>query len=189
MRSEKESGSHELYLRASTAAKPTAPLKLHANIIGKFMVERELGEKAENKVRESTRAAENTRTQRQTIRLDGPPPDLTIPKKSKATTDSMFRKPVRASDHLRNNTAAAASSSASTRLPPKPAAPSPQAKPPAKEQLPARARLVHYLAIRDRTKEDILRIIGGPDCDKADRKRILDLLDEVCQYPCTIRSQ
>ncbi|KAI0744139.1 hypothetical protein C8Q80DRAFT_1185254 [Daedaleopsis nitida] len=66
-------GNHELYLRVPTTHKPMAPLKLYANVIGKFMVERELGEKVQESVREATLGAEKARTERKAIYLDKPP--------------------------------------------------------------------------------------------------------------------
>lgn len=84
-----ENGNHELYIRVSQANKPSAPLKLYANVIGKFMVERQLGEKVQETVRDRTKQAEEARTERKTILLDKPP---TQPKASKQKKKEVTRR-------------------------------------------------------------------------------------------------
>jgi hypothetical protein len=81
-----------------------APLKLYANVTGKFMVERELGEKVQDKVRDRTQVAEKQRTECEVQMLDSP---LDLPrangKKRKApSTSSSLLKQAAHNDHLRN---------------------------------------------------------------------------------------
>src|ERR1700729_530421 len=104
MRPLREGSPHELYLRSSSAAKPMAPLKLYANVTGKFTVERELGEKVQDKVRDRTQVAEKQRTERKVQMLDSP---LDIPrvngKKRKApSVSSSLLKKAAHNDHIRN---------------------------------------------------------------------------------------
>lgn len=73
MKPNAETMPHELYLRTSSAAKPNMPLKLNALITGKFMVERELDPKLQNKIRGRVIEAEKQRTERKTIILENPP--------------------------------------------------------------------------------------------------------------------
>ena len=81
-----------------------APLKLYANVTGKFTVERELGEKVQDKVRDRTQVAEKQRTERKVQMLDSP---LDIPrvngKKRKApSVSSSLLKKAAHNDHIRN---------------------------------------------------------------------------------------
>jgi len=178
MRPLKEGTPHELYLHASSAAKPMAPLKLYANVTGKFTVERELGEKVQDRIRESTLGAVKQRSERKTILIDTPP-DLhpVHGKKRKAPTSSMFRKPVQQSDHLRNN--AGASTAA---LPARVSSPVPSQQTTKEGLIPVRKRLIHCLAVSERSSDEVIQLVGGSDCDPSLRREVLGLLDEVIRY-------
>lgn len=189
MRSLKEDSPHELYLRSSSAAKPMAPLKLYANVTGKFMVERELGEKVQDKVRDRTQVAEKQRTERKVQMLDSP---LDIPaangKKRKApSAPSSLLKKAAHNDHLRNVSSAstAAPSRVASPLPPKTASPS--STPATTKENSIRRRMVQYLAISPRSTDEVMRAIGGANCDPATRRTLFEYLDEVC--PNLITSQ
>ncbi|KAG9316843.1 hypothetical protein JVU11DRAFT_2913 [Chiua virens] len=103
MRPQKESSPHELYIRAASAAKPMAPLKLCANVIGKFMVERQLGDKATGKVRQQTLVAKQQHLERQAILLEHPPIPPTVKHhKRKLLGPGSVVKKTPASDQLRS---------------------------------------------------------------------------------------
>lgn len=184
MRSLKEGSSHELYLRASSAAKPMAPLKLYANVTGKFTVERELGEKVQDKIRESTQVAEKQRTERKAILLDAPPDIPRVngkkrkapPGSSTSLASTPLLKRATHGDHVRNI-------SASDAVPSRVASPlPPQASPltTTKESLTTlRKRLIHCLAGSQRLADDVVRLVGGSDRDPSGKKEIVDLLEEV----------
>jgi len=158
MESQPENSPHELYLRASSAAKPMAPLKLSANVIGKFTVGRELDQKVEDKVRGSTLLAQKKRTERTAIMLDTPPP-TTAPsanRNKKRNQQSALRKPVQPSATV-----------------------SPSVPIPTGKELPVRSRLIHCLALTPRVADDAIKLVGGPACDASLRKTLLDLLEEV----------
>jgi RNA polymerase II elongation factor ELL len=164
MRPIKEATPHELYLRLPSTAKPMAPLRLHANIIGKFMVERELGEKVTDKVRDRTLVAEKQRLERKAIMLDTPP-TLSAPNGKKRKTQppsSMFRNPVK--------------SVASSSAPPLSRVAVPL---PAEEISGARMRLIHCLAISPRLSDDVLRLVGGANATASSRQDLLAILHEV----------
>lgn len=183
MRPLKEGSPHELYLRSSSAAKPMAPLKLYANVTGKFTVERELRDKVTDKVRLHTQVAEQQRTERKVQMLDTPPAIARANgtgKKRKAPANSAF--PSSSSSSLLKRAAHNDMRNASTSVPSRVASPLPPTSTPppstAKESS-ARRRMVQYVAITHRLPEDVVRALGGPDCDSSTRRMLLDLLDEV----------
>jgi RNA polymerase II elongation factor ELL len=172
MRHAPETTLHELYLRASSVTKKTAPLKLYANIVGKFTVDRELHDDVYEKLRESTQDAVNQRMTRTTQRIDLPPDIQPNSKKRKEHPPSMFRKPIRQSDKLmsvpnpptvpnRTSTVTAQSSK--------------------KGLTSLRTRMVHCLAIADRTEDELVRLVGGLDCSPSLRREIHDLLEQVSE--------
>ncbi|KAH9935708.1 uncharacterized protein B0H18DRAFT_976960 [Fomitopsis serialis] len=179
--------NHELYLRQATAAKPNAPLKLYGNILGKLRVNPELGEKIEERVRESTRVAEEQRTERKTIRLDGPL-DLGKPAaagKKKKDVQNMFRKPL-GGRNLSASSGTQATRGASPRVSAnaqaaRPASPAASTSRTVLESDPgARGRLIHFLAARPCEQEEtILRRVSGGQPTEAKRAVLLTLLEEV----------
>ena len=102
MRQAQETTVHELYLRASSITKKTAPLKLYANVVGKLTVERELHDDVYDRLRESTQDAVNQRMTRTTQFIDMPPDIRPNSKKRKEPppASTIFRKPIRPSDKL-----------------------------------------------------------------------------------------
>jgi len=164
MRYSEETTQNDLYLRTSSATKKNAPLKLFANVVGKFSVERELADPVRDKVRESTQDAANQRNSRTTVFIDTPsdlPP--TSGKKRKDPPASMFRKPLRPSDK------------------PKPA-PVPvlaNKLPPVTHVSPHRKHIVRLLAVRDRTAEDIMNNLNTSEITPPSRREIQDLLEQV----------
>jgi RNA polymerase II elongation factor ELL len=187
MRPLKEGTPHELYLRSSSAAKPMAPLKLYANVTGKFTVERELGEKVQDKVRDRTQVAEKQRTERKVQMLDSPPdiPSVNGKKRKAPSASSALLKKAAHNDHIRNVSVSAASPSrVASPLPPT----TPQPTPAATKDSSVRKRMVQYLAISSHTTDEVMRAIGGADCDSATRRGLFDILCNVCAFLAEISS-
>ncbi|KAI0355611.1 hypothetical protein OH77DRAFT_1424556 [Trametes cingulata] len=173
VRHDQENGPHELYLRMASAQKPMAPLKLYANVIGKFMVERQLGEKVEGTVRDRTLEAEKQRTERKAIYLETPP-NLSYPgAKGKARKDAPpLRRPAVAS--------ATSSTRASRVASPLPGSSS-HANGSANEVPPTKARLIHCLALKPRTTEGVITMCAGRDPTPQMKKELLSLLQAVAE--------
>jgi len=162
MRYSEENTQNDLYLRTSSANKKNAPLKLFANVVGKFSVERELDDPVRDKVRESTQDAANQRNSRTTVFIEKPP-DLPSTSGKKRKDASMFRKPLRPSDK------------------PKPA-PVPvlgNKLPPVTNLSPHRKHIVRLLAISDRTAEDIMNNLNASEGTPPSRREVQDLLEQV----------
>src|ERR1700678_1627220 len=117
MRHAQETTLHELYLRASSITKRTAPLKLYANVVSKFTVERELHNDVCDKLRESTQDAVNQRMTRTTQFIETPPDIQPNSKKRKEPPPlpTMFRKPIRQSDKLISTSGASKPANVSNR--------------------------------------------------------------------------
>jgi len=179
MRPLKETSPHELYLRLASAAKPMAALRLHANVVGKFTVERELGEKVQDKVRDRTLVAEKQRLERKAILLDNPPPDLSSAangKKRKASSTSTARNSVKS----RNESPSFLKVSSSLPLPrattPRPSG---QSSPTRDNLRDPFNRLIHCLALSPRTVDDVIRLVGGSSASSSAKRELLDILHEV----------
>jgi RNA polymerase II elongation factor ELL len=180
MRGVQESTPHELYLRSALASKVNAPLKLYADIAGKFtVVERELNGKTESKVQQSTADAQKTKSERRIVLLDNPPtlvPSATktkssAPKKRKQVSApiaaTVKRVPIRAKNE---GSSAARGQSPPHSLPSSQSSPVPPA---------IRAQMIHLLAKGPRTKEDVLTQVGGPDASESLRVQLNELLVTV----------
>ncbi|KAL4073800.1 hypothetical protein V8B97DRAFT_1936433 [Scleroderma yunnanense] len=176
MRSQKESSPHEIYLRTSSAAKPNVPLKLYANVIGKFMVERQLGAKITDGVRQRTIEAKKAHSERQAILLEQPPiptPGFKPSKRKAPGTGTVVKKSVPSMDQLR----VASSSTA----PPRKVSPLPHNPPSSKANADVRRRLVHCLAIQSRLADDAIRMVGGANISVQAREDLLGLLEDVAE--------
>ncbi|KII92182.1 hypothetical protein PLICRDRAFT_172308 [Plicaturopsis crispa FD-325 SS-3] len=181
LRPVKEESPHDLYVRAPTAAKPMAPLKLHANVIGKFTIERDLDEAdIGGKLRESAREAEKQRSERKTIMLEQPPvlPATNKKRKAPAAANPIVKKPTQ-SDRLRN---ASASSTPARVGSPQTSAPAPTSDQPD----PARDRMLRFLVTNEIatnavTADEVVRAIGGGSCDAAMRRRLTELLEQIAE--------
>ncbi|CAA7263200.1 unnamed protein product [Cyclocybe aegerita] len=168
-----EKSATELYLRSSSGAKKTTttPLKLHANVIGKFAVERELAD-IRDKIRESTQVATDQRNRPTTKFIDAPPDTLQPPPKKKTpSSTTLFRNPPRPADK------------------PKPVPPPPTTTPnnrpssstPTQRDglVPLRKRLVHCLAVSEKLEDQLLKMLGASDRSSALRTEIFELLNEL----------
>ncbi|KAI0085057.1 hypothetical protein BDY19DRAFT_967795 [Irpex rosettiformis] len=182
MRPHTENSPHELYMRSVPPSnKNTAPLRFYANVVGKFMVERELGSRVESVIRDKTAAAEKQRTERKTIMLDAPPPSAPPVKASKKkNTTTKKQNAVTSSRTMSTASSAQASRMVSPRPPPMPA-PSPRSAAPSIASDSDRARLIHFLALNPRTLTEVMRSVGGIEEDQPFRQDLIDLLKAVAQ--------
>jgi len=171
---------HDLYLRASSATKKTPPFKLHANVIGKFNVQRELSPGVGASVREKTADALNQRASRTTIRLDDPQAERKKPKKEPAPAASSSKTPSLI-DKAKIKAVTAAARTAGK----------PISNSNALEKLSAetvadiRRRLIHFLAPQDRQEEETVKALGGSNCSDQIRRAIYQLLEQVGSIPCS----
>ena len=91
MRYNKEKDNQELFIRTTGARLNNPPLKLNANVIGKFLVERELSDRVVKQIHNATAEAAKQKNERKTIMLDAPPSLTAVttakvaPKKKTAT--------------------------------------------------------------------------------------------------------
>ncbi|KAI9458539.1 hypothetical protein F5148DRAFT_983707 [Russula earlei] len=182
MRGVQESTPHELYLRSALASKINAPLKLYADIAGKFTVERELNGKTQSKVQQSTVDAQKTKSERRIVFLDNPPALTSsttktkspAPKKRKSAVSAPIAATVRRVPHVIR--AKNEGSSATRGHSPNTSSSSSQSSP----VPPAiRAQMIHLLAKGPRTKEDVLTQVGGPDASESFRVQLNELLVTV----------
>lgn len=172
MRPLKESSPHEIYLRTSSAAKPNAPLKLYANVMGKFIVDRQLGEKVTDKVRQQTIEAKKQHSERQTIMLDAPLISAASTKNLKRKTpgSGTVVKKTAQRDTLRTP---AASTPVTRKISPIPQTAS------SKANADIRRRLIHFLAVENRETDLTVARVCGNSCDATARANLLSILEEV----------
>ncbi|KAG1751448.1 uncharacterized protein EDB91DRAFT_1105640 [Suillus paluster] len=174
MRPLKESSPHEIYLRTSSVAKPNAPLKLYANVMGKFIVDRQLGEKVTDKVRQQTIEAKKQHSERQTIMLDAPllPAGGAKNLKRKAPGSGTVVKKTIQRDTLR---APSASTVTARKISPIPQTAS------SKANADVRRRLIHFLAVEPRETDLAVARVCGNNCDATARANLLSILEEVAE--------
>ncbi|KAJ3995148.1 hypothetical protein F5050DRAFT_1574208 [Lentinula boryana] len=176
LQSQTEEIPHDLYLRSASAAKPFVPLKFYANVIGRLTIsERELDEELATRIRKKTAAAAEQRSISKTKFIDAndlPQPTTKAAAKKKS---DLFRRPLRPSDQLKPTALSASTSSA-----PSPR-PSQNPKSPQDRPTPMEKRLIHYLALAERTSEDAVKAVGGPSCDANTRRNILDAMHTLAE--------
>lgn len=174
MRHSEETTIHELFLRASSASKKSAPLKLHANVIGKLTVERELVDEVRDKVRESTQDAAAQRNTRTTMFIETPP-DIPNARKRKEPPSNMFHKPNRPSGALKVTPMTLTSSSSSSI---NKSAVSTQSQ---KEiSNPARKRIIQHLSLNgEATEAKLFQMLGSSDSTSTAPRAFQDLLNQV----------
>ncbi|KAI0820027.1 hypothetical protein BC628DRAFT_1525161 [Trametes gibbosa] len=176
MRADQENGPHELYLRMASASKPMAPLKMYANVIGKFAIERQLGEKVEGSIRDRTLEAEKQRTERKAIYLDTPPDLKYSGAKGKARKDAAApRRP--AVPPVSRPSASVKTSRVTSPLPGSVS----HANGSSNDVPPTRARLIHCLALKPRTTDAAIAMCGGREPSSQMKKELLSLLHAVAE--------
>jgi RNA polymerase II elongation factor ELL len=181
-----ESTPHELYLRSALASKINAPLKLYADIAGKFIVGRELNGKAESKVHQSTADAQKSKSGGRIVVLDAPPtltPAATKAKSSalkkrKAAVSAPIAATVRRVPHVVRAKNEGSSAARGQSPPPLPASSQSSPVSPA-----MRAQMIHLLAKGSRTKEEVLTQVGGSQASGTLRVQLNELLVTVRTLP------
>lgn len=161
-------------MRSASAAKPFVPLKFYANVVGKLTIsDRELDDELASRIHQKTADARKMQSNRQTILLDANKLPLPTTKGTKKKPD-LFRKPLRAIDQPKPNVLAASTSSTpQTALPPRPS------HTPKPSQDGMQKRLIHYLAVAERSTEDTLKAVGGSNCDPKTKQDILEAMNTV----------
>ncbi|OCH85105.1 hypothetical protein OBBRIDRAFT_798526 [Obba rivulosa] len=174
MKAEEEKKTHELYMRSLDPRKAPS-LKYYGSIHGKFIVERELDEKVEDRVRHRTQVAEKERTERKTIALNAPPPGVASSKPKKKKAPMFINKPAPVVEPRRDPPTTSHASTSRTAL----------SRPSDLVPSTVRYRLVHYIGVESRTEAAILRrLIGNcPDEDTraAKERELLRLLPKVAE--------
>lgn len=184
----RENAPHELYSRATSTAKPNGPLKLRANVLGRFTVERSsMPQAVQDRVRDRTRDAEKQASERKTLRIENPadlaPAPAPAPAngvKKRKPEPTIFRKPVaQASAATGSGSRNLSATQASARVPsPRVASPlAPVADTEATNSL--RKRLIHFVALHQPNADEVLDRVGGKNCSESLKRQLLDLLDEV----------
>lgn len=177
-----ENSIHEIYLRAASAKKKNAPLKLHANVVGKLTVEqREISNELRDKIRESTQDAVAQKSSRATVVINTPPDSRTISKKRKEPSSSMFRRPICPSVKVKTIPVAPSST------PPSGKSSLLTAPLTYQDGVPLRKRLVHCLAKGEKSEEELFKLLGASDRNSSLRPEIIDLLERVSFYETKIQ--
>ena len=177
MRYDKEKENQELFIRTTMPTRPNAPLRLNANVVGKFAVEKVLSDKLSQRMHNATAAALKQKAERKVPMVDGPPPAVSAPVASKpapkrkapakSTPKSSTPTIVKSYATASPNPAAGSNGSSSVALP--------------KELATQyRQRLIHYLALGSATVQDIFKEFGGSEIDHNTRAGIMDLIHDVC---------
>ncbi|EKM54188.1 uncharacterized protein PHACADRAFT_210006 [Phanerochaete carnosa HHB-10118-sp] len=179
MSAQPETVSHELYLRMVQPNKPGAILKLQGNVVGKLHVERQLNAQAETAIRDRTQQAEKQRHERKIELLDAPlaqAPRATLKKPKVASKPTKStpagRAPPDPNRSLSSSTSLQPSRVASPRISPRPLNVG-------GSENHAKYRLIHFVALKPRTHEEIIRLVGGSS--KESRKEVQDLVPEVLE--------
>lgn len=159
-----EEKCHDLYVWAPTAAKPNVPLRLNATISRNILVEQDL-ENVRKRIRQTAKDAAEQHSQRRTQLIDVPP-DNPEPKRKKDPK----RKPAppRSQDRLQVSVFSAV----------RPKSPAP---PPISQEVSdqLRYKIVHDVALRHPTPEDVVKHVGGENCTTSQRQTILQIFEEV----------
>ncbi|KAI1795641.1 hypothetical protein LXA43DRAFT_730643 [Ganoderma leucocontextum] len=173
-----ENTIHEMYIRVQTAAKPNIPLKPYATVVGKFIVDRQLGEKVEETVRDRTLEAAKQRTERKAIFLDNPP-DLSYhgsKAKGKKHAGSASRTSIHSTSYV-----------SSPKAPPLPSSSSRTSGLASSTSVMAttdratRARLIHCLAIEHRTLSQVVTLCLGKERTEEQEKAFVALMRQLAE--------
>lgn len=178
MRYDKEKDNQELFIRTTMAARPNAPLKLNANVIGKFAVKQVLSDQISQRLHNSN-AAVAKRPKIQVIEpsltaavpQNSGPPKKKVPKSTTTTGKSTptIVKSYATPTQTPVPTTTASASSVSL---------------PKDVVLVYRQRLIHYLALGAAAEEDIFKEYGGKDIDRNTKAALTDILNEVPFHYC-----
>ncbi|KIY44343.1 hypothetical protein FISHEDRAFT_77546 [Fistulina hepatica ATCC 64428] len=203
----REACPHEIYLQMVQHGRTSAPLKLYANVSGKFSVERQfVDEKLEEKNRESTLDAKKHRAEGRTTIIDPPAALSSAKTKKRKDPQSMFRNALKPSDLI--------ATTASNPPPPRPvtsistvhtasstvsraghvsrssvsshSSPTPRPNANSSSTLPSnpelRQRVIIHIASNDSPSADeVVRVIGGPSVAEELQQDIRYFLEEVAE--------
>nr|VWO99923.1 Peroxisomal biogenesis factor 6 (ClaPEX6) (Peroxin-6) [Ganoderma boninense] len=197
-----EHSIHEMYIRVQQASKQNVPLKPYATVVGKFRVQRELGEKVQETVRDRTLEAEKQRTERKAIFLDAPPalPAHNSRPKAKKQAVSTSRTTIQAKSYVSKPSPLPSSNS---RIAPPPPSSSSRTNAPlpssssrtSTASTPAtssadrdtRMRLIHCLALNPRSASAVFIMCLGKERTEDQEKEIAALLEQVAEHPLTAK--
>ncbi|TDL26085.1 hypothetical protein BD410DRAFT_784108 [Rickenella mellea] len=178
MRASYETTSHELFIRTTKAQRPSASLRLNADVFGRFDVERDLSEKLTKRIHDSSVAAAKQKTERKVVMLDAPLVGAAGTKKGKAQPKNKAKSLLASSST--KPSPRISSPLARSIAQPQPAASS--SSTPLKEgNSPIRARLVHFLALGSQSTEEVVKVIGGGTSDLSLRTKIVQVLEDVAE--------
>ena len=188
-----ENTIHEMYIRVQTPAKPSMSLKPYANVVGKFIVDRQLGEKIEETIRDRTIEAAKQRTERKAIFLDTPPV-LSYPgskaknKKNAGSTSRMSNhstsyvsskpSPLASSSSRTTGMSSSTSAMSTTSSRTTTVLPSSTSTVSTADRA-ARSRLIHCLAAEHRTMSQAITLCLGKERTEEQEKDIVALLRQV----------
>ncbi|THH33296.1 hypothetical protein EUX98_g886 [Antrodiella citrinella] len=167
---------HEIYLRTLQSNKPNAPLKLFANVGAKIAVQRDIRQ-VQEQIRGKARAAEEQRSERQVVVLEGPPPPTKVSGIKKRKEPATVRKMPATNAH-RN--LSAASSSLPTRVP----SPRPSPPPPPPPNPALRSRIINILGhVPNPTSAIVGEYLGiGTGADRTVRQEVTAHLQHVATF-------
>ncbi|THH08294.1 hypothetical protein EW145_g2798 [Phellinidium pouzarii] len=177
MQYNKEKDNQELFIRTTMSARPNAALRLNANVVGKFLVERVFLDKALQKMRDTKAAADKQKSERKTIMIDTPPIIPTATQKSAAK-----RKAPPKNTSWTTPTIVKSYATTGPSIPTSEPRVSPSSTSFPKDVLAVfRQRLVHYLALGAATQPDIVKNVGGVEAERDVRLKITEILNEVAE--------
>ncbi|KAF8622353.1 hypothetical protein AX15_007085 [Amanita polypyramis BW_CC] len=159
MNSAKENLHHELYLRAASATKKNVPLKLHAHVVGKFQVERQLDNVVRSRVRQSTKTLQEQRQERGIIHLETLPVQPASKSAKRVSASAKSSRPV--VDFVKRDGSANRNRKEVSKF--------------------VRRKMMQLLAVNDRMADEIVRLLGGPECTPSHRSELVDLLEELAE--------
>ncbi|KAL5523663.1 hypothetical protein ACEPAG_7836 [Sanghuangporus baumii] len=176
MRYDREKENQELFIRTTMPNRPNAPLRLNANVVGKFAVEKVLSNKISQRLHHATAAAQKQKAERKAKMMDAPP----------AVTPPVAQKPApkrKAPPKSAPKSTPTIVKSYATTSPNPTASPNGSASVALPKDLATtyRQRLIHYLALGSATVQDIFKEFGGSEIDHNTRAGIMDLLHDVAE--------
>lgn len=175
MRYSKEKENQELFIRTTMAARPNPPLKLNANVVGKFVVEQFMSDKAAQRAHNTSHVASKPKMENKVQMIDGP--TAVTPTVQKATGTAGPKK--KAASKAPQHTPTIVKNYASSAPQPTQAPSAPSVSLPKDVEAHLRQRLVHDLALGAAPVPDVLKRVGGVEADQDTRTKIIELLHEV----------
>lgn len=184
MRYGPERTNQELFIRTTTAQRPSAPLRLNANVVGKFQVERKLTDKDAQRVHNASAAAAKQKAERKTQAIDTLPDDTPLiqitkaaakppkkrapPKSTPKSTPIIVTKNYATTAQSSSNGVGSSRSSALASLP--------------KEMVTHyREKIIHFLAMGPYLLADLVKKVGTVEADAKTTSGIKELIYELAE--------